>query len=90
MGLTWRLNGDWDADEWRHRAACRDSDADLFFPAGETGAALDQAEAARAVCARCPVRPECLAFALQTNQEAGIWGGATEAERRRLRRTWRE
>lgn len=88
--LTWRLRGEWDADEWRRRAACRDSDPDLFFPAGETGPALDQAELAKAVCRQCPVRGECLDFALASNQEAGIWGGATEAERRKLRRTWRE
>lgn len=90
MALTWRRHGDWDADAWRHRAACRDSDPDLFFPAGETGPALDQGEAAKAVCRQCPVRGECLDFALRSNQEAGIWGGVTEAERRKLRRTWRE
>lgn len=90
MTLTWRLPGDWNADEWRHRAACRDRELDLFFPAGETGPALDHAEAAKAVCRQCPVRDECLAFALGSNQEAGVWGGTTEAERRTLRRTWRE
>jgi len=90
VALTWRLPGDWNADEWRHRAACRDSEPKLFFPAGETGPALDQAEAAIAVCRQCPVRGECLAFALASNQEAGVWGGATEWERRKLRRRgWR-
>ena len=36
----------------------------------------------------CPVAEECLEFALATNQEAGVWGGTTEEERRKLRKTW--
>jgi WhiB family redox-sensing transcriptional regulator len=40
------------------------------------------------VCDSCPVRAQCLQFALETNQEAGIWGGTSEEERRRLRRVW--
>ncbi len=71
---------------WRQHAACRDMDTDLFFPNGETGDALEQAEAAKAVCARCPVREECLEFALVTNQQYGIFGGLTETERKSLRR----
>jgi len=71
---------------WRRRAACKDLDTDLFFPVGETGAAVEQTEAAKAVCAACPVQPECLEYALVTNEQAGIWGGATEAERRTIRR----
>ena len=71
---------------WREHAACRDLDTGLFFPAGEGEASADQVEAAKAVCAACPVRAECLSFALQTRQEAGIWGGLTEEERRRHRR----
>lgn len=89
MALTWARPEEWDADDWRHGAACRDSDPDLFFPAGETGLALDQAKAAKAVCQQCPVRAECLEFALVSNQEAGVWGGVTEVERRKLRRARR-
>ena len=81
---------DSDHDRWREHAACRDSDASLFFPAGSTGAAIEQIEAAKAVCATCPVRDDCLRFALETNQEDGVWGGRDEIERRRLRRGWRE
>jgi WhiB family redox-sensing transcriptional regulator len=77
---------DWDDSGWRDRAACRDSAPDLFFPVGSTGAALEEARAAKAVCGTCAVREQCLAFALETNQEAGIWGGASEEERRALRR----
>lgn len=86
----WSHVVDSDHDRWREHAACRDSDASLFFPAGSTGAAIDQIEAAKAVCATCPVQDDCLRFALETNQEDGVWGGRDEIERRRLRRGWRE
>ncbi len=74
---------------WRRLAACRDEDTDLFFPNGETGEALTQAEAAKAICAACPVRLECLDFALTTNQPYGIFGGLNESERKSLRRRLR-
>ncbi len=64
------------------------SDPDVFFPVGSTGVAVEQIETARRICASCPVRTECLDFALATNQESGIWGGATEDERRKTRKTW--
>ena len=73
---------------WRRSAACQGCDVELFFPVGTTGPAVDQIAAAKAVCGHCPVRSDCLDFALVTNQESGVWGGATEEERRRLRRSW--
>ena len=73
---------------WRDNASCRSVSPELFFPAGSTGIAADEIEGAKAVCESCPVREACLQFALETNQEAGIWGGTTEDERRRLRRAW--
>ncbi len=77
----------WDGnDEWRQQANCRQTDPALFFPVGSTGMAREQIQAAKAVCRCCPVRQACLDFALQTNQEAGIWGGTSEEDRRRLRR----
>lgn len=72
--------------DWRESAACRGVDPELFFPVGDTGPALVQVEAAKAVCRRCPVSAECLAFALTTRQDAGVWGGLTEDERAALRR----
>lgn len=89
MALTWIRTHDWDADHWRSRSICRDSNPDLFFPIGTTGQALEQIEAAKAICGECPVRQECLEFALATNQESGVWGGTTDEDRRRLRKTWR-
>jgi WhiB family redox-sensing transcriptional regulator len=71
---------------WRLLAACRDEDTDLFFPNGETGEALAQTEVAKSICATCPVRNECLEFAMTTNQPYGIFGGLTESERKSLRR----
>ena len=71
---------------WRAQAMCRDTDPELFFPIGTTGAALVQIEQARAVCRQCPVQADCLDFALTTNQDSGIWGGTSEEERRVLRR----
>jgi len=89
MAMTWSPSFDWDNERWRGKAACRHTDAELFFPAGSTGSAVDQIEAAKAVCRSCPVQRECLQFALESNQESGIWGGKDEDERRKLRRGWR-
>jgi len=58
--------------------------ADMFFPAGVTGVACEEAESAKAVCRTCDVSPECLDFALRTRQEFGVWGGADEEERRAI------
>jgi WhiB family redox-sensing transcriptional regulator len=76
----------YDQESWRAEAACRDVDAEIFFPVGMTGSALLVAEEAKAICARCPVRLACLEFALNANQQFGIWGGYDEEERRELRR----
>jgi WhiB family transcriptional regulator, redox-sensing transcriptional regulator len=73
---------------WRSEALCRDTDPELFFPIGTTGAALVQIEHARVVCRQCPVQADCLDFALSTNQDSGIWGGTSEEERRVLRREY--
>lgn len=75
------MTGGW---SWRARAACVDVDAELFFPAGDSGPAVEvQVAEAKAVCARCPVRAECLADAL-VGMAYGIAGGLTAEERRGL------
>lgn len=63
---------------WRDRALCLGMSPDLWFP--ETG----PAPRARRICAVCPVRAECLAFALATGAEFGIWGGLNVEERQAL------
>ncbi len=70
---------------WRDRAACLDADPELFFPVGNTGPALLQVEQAKAVCHRCEVAEACLKWAIETGQDAGIWGGLSEDERRALK-----
>jgi WhiB family transcriptional regulator, redox-sensing transcriptional regulator len=75
-----------DGSSWRESAACRFLETDLFFPIGKTGRAVEEIQRAKAVCASCPVRPSCLAFALDTHQAYGIWGGCDEDERRVLLR----
>jgi WhiB family redox-sensing transcriptional regulator len=72
-------------DDWRSLSACRHSDPELFFPIVESGPGLVQLEAAKAVCARCDVRAECLSFATATVQDHGVWGGTSEEERRAAR-----
>ncbi len=59
-------------------APCR-ADPELFFPAdGDT----EGEDKAKSICAGCPYRAPCLAFALASGQVHGIWGGLTEDERR--------
>lgn len=75
--------------DFRHRAACRDTDPELFFPVGDAGPAQHQIAAAKVVCRRCPVTEECLAWALHARHEDGVWGGLDMAERRDLHRRHR-
>lgn len=75
--------------EWTELAACRDLDPELFFPIGTVGPAMEQVDTAKAVCARCPVRTDCLAWALRVGEAHGVWGGTTPEERRFLRREFR-
>ena len=72
--------------DWRHRAACRDVDPELFFPVGNTGPAIAQIEEARKVCMRCEVREPCLQWALESGQDSGVWGGLSEDGRRAMKR----
>ncbi len=72
---------------WASRAACRGTpNPGLFFPAATGITAAGQAREAKAVCADCPVLTACLAYALATRQEYGVWGGTTERERRAMAR----
>ena len=66
--------------EWRRDAACLGAGPNAFYP--ERG---EDVLAAKAVCAECPVKQDCLDYALETRQLFGIWGGLSERQRRALR-----
>jgi WhiB family redox-sensing transcriptional regulator len=72
--------------DWRHRAACRDEDPELFHPVGSSGPALLQIAEAKTVCRRCPVVSLCLTEALGMKDCSGVWGGMSEDERDALKR----
>lgn len=65
---------------WAADALCHGATEVFFPPVGGTG------NRAKAICARCPVREECLEHALTKPEPFGIWGGTSENERRRMRR----
>ena len=69
---------------WRNQAVCRDTDPELFFPIGTTGQALLQIDRAKEVCCECPVKVNCLDFAIATNQDSGVWGGTSDRKSTRL------
>jgi WhiB family redox-sensing transcriptional regulator len=74
---------------WQHLAACRGEDSTYFFAPSyfERRAEKNAREAvAKAICSRCPVRDECLEYALRTRDNHGIWGGMNEMERRAILR----
>ena len=81
MALTLR---DWLDDErpWAAYGACRGADPALFFAGTEGG----DTDLARRICAGCPVKEDCLDWALTVGVPYGVWGGTTEQERRRLAR----
>jgi WhiB family redox-sensing transcriptional regulator len=67
--------------QWRTDAACHGIDPDVFFP--ERGDA-EGIRAAKAICANCPVRTDCLDYALENHEREGVWGGTAAKERRRI------
>jgi WhiB family redox-sensing transcriptional regulator len=68
-----------DASAWRMHSRCVGEDPEIFFKGGGTTAK------AKAICAACPVRQECLELGLEHDERFGIWGGLTWAERKALR-----
>lgn len=69
--------------EWQFEGACREVEPSAFFhPEGERGGARRRrVEAAKAVCARCPVIEACREHALRVREPYGVWGGLSEEER---------
>lgn len=66
---------------WMDDARCVGGDPDVFFPPPGNS---EQAQEARVICRRCPVRGDCLEYALEHRIGQGIWGGKTARERRRI------
>ena len=75
------LDGMIDPEPWMQDALCAETDPEAFFPP-KGGSSVE----AKKVCASCDVRPDCLAYAIRTGQKAGIWGGLSERERKKLQR----
>lgn len=76
-------------NDWRQNAACAGLDPELFFSSEEVENRQERREreaAAKAVCGRCTVVDDCLAYALEARERYGIWGGLTADERRELGR----
>ena len=67
---------------WMVQGRCRDLPPEIFFPSDGVGV-----EVARRYCAECPVKVPCLEYALENHIEHGVWGGASERERRRIARS---
>jgi WhiB family transcriptional regulator, redox-sensing transcriptional regulator len=65
--------------QWRSKAACQGLDPEIFYPLDE-----EDTDEATAVCATCTVRESCLEHALGYREKEGVWGGASERERRRI------
>jgi len=69
---------------WMLEGLCRERAPEEFFPSDGVGV-----DAARKVCADCPVKAPCLEYALTYRIDHGVWGGASERERRRILRARR-
>ena len=67
---------------WQERSLCAQTDPEAFFP--EKGGSTREA---KKVCVGCDVRPECLEYALANDERFGIWGGLSERERRKLKKS---
>lgn len=75
------------SSSWESRAACRGLESTAFVPpvTGESARTRREREAmAKQICAACPVRMDCLDYALRVHEPIGIWGGLNEPERKRL------
>ena len=72
---------------WQVKAACRGPQSSAFFPPSHferKDEKEDRETRAKGICAKCPVRPECLEYALRIKEPHGIWGGLNEVERKQL------
>ena len=74
-------------DDWQIQAACRGPHATVFFPPPQferKDDKLQREQRAKAICAGCSVRDDCLDYAFSIREPHGIWGGLNETERRQI------
>lgn len=81
--MAYNLFDDLGRPKWQKDGACNEPDVDpnMFFP--ERGSSTKEA---KDICFLCPVRSECLDYALMNGEKFGIWGGTSERERRKIRK----
>lgn len=70
---------------WQRHGLCVGLDPNIFYPPDQVGS-----DAAKTICAGCPVRAVCLEYALETREKYGVWGGCSERERRRIAKARRD
>lgn len=70
-------------EAWRQKAKCRGLDPSLFFPERGDNSTLSQA---KKICSDCPVKLDCLRYAVENREEFGVWGEMTVKGFRKLRR----
>lgn len=70
-------------EPWMDQALCAQVDGDLWYAdKGDWPTTIK----AKVICRKCPVRVQCLDYALSNNETFGVWGGMTPQQRRDLRR----
>lgn len=82
-----RRDEQYEGFDWQREAACRGEYAPHFFPPPHfepKALRIARERTAKAICRQCPVSSECLAYALESREPHGVWGGLNEAERRSL------
>ncbi|MGH9069896.1 MAG: WhiB family transcriptional regulator [Acidimicrobiales bacterium] len=75
------------SETWQDRAECKGQQSSMFYPPmsfERRDVKLAREATAKAICERCPVRRDCLDYAIQIREPHGIWGGLSEGERRAL------
>jgi WhiB family redox-sensing transcriptional regulator len=83
-------NFELERESWMENGSCIYANSELFFPVGSSMKAIKKANEAKAVCNECFVKVDCLEYAVRTNQDSGFWGGATEEERKSIRREYKK
>ena len=74
-------------EAWQIKAACRGPQSAVFYPPNQferKDEKLEREVRAKAICATCSVKKDCLEYAINIREQHGIWGGLNEVERKQL------